>query len=236
LSASSTASLLTFERVALPAASTGARPLAGVDLDLAPGGLALVQVPRGPGAATLGEAAVGLLAPFKGLVRFMGSVWSDVSGARAIELRSAIGRVYEQTEWVSNLNVDENVILASCHHGSRPEEEIVDEALGLAQGFGLSELSSSRPDLVGHSELRACALVRAFLGEPTLLVLERPLRGVADQLFKPLVKEVSRARARGAGVLWMTPEERVLDSGELQADVRYVLEAGGLRGPEGDPS
>ncbi|MFT5049508.1 MAG: phospholipid/cholesterol/gamma-HCH transport system ATP-binding protein [Chlamydiales bacterium] len=234
MSAPISESRLAFERVALPEASTGARPLAGIDLRIAPGGLALIRVPRGPGAATLGEAALGLLRPFRGQVRYKGDDWAEVPGVEATRLRGTIGRVYEQAEWVSNLNVDENVILASCHHSARAEEEIVQEALGLARHFGLSELTSSRPHRVGHGELRACALVRAFLGAPDLLVLERPLRGVVDELLEPLLEQVRVARSRGAGVLWLTPEERVFEARALEADVRYVLEAGGLRPSGGD--
>lgn len=226
--------VLEFLDVDLPGSS--ARPaLAGIELSLTAGQLVLLECGRGPAAFPLADAALGLTRAARGVVRFEGVDWRERSAVQAAASRHAIGRVYAGTEWVSNLNVDENVILGCCHHTSRPEAQVVDEALALAARFGLDGLSSRRPELVPHDELRACALVRAFLGSPRLLVLERPLRGV-NGLRAPLLEALREARRSGAAVLWLTGDRTLFESDETGADLRYVLEGRALRAVGGDRS
>lgn len=225
--------VLEFEAADLVDARSTGVPLREVRLRLEAGQLALIEAPTGIQELLLPAAAEGLLRPAAGFVRYLEVDWRERGPLAAQRARHTIGHVFEGTEWVSNLNVDENVLLASCHHTHRPEAELVEEALALARRFGLEELTSKRPNLVGRQELRACALVRAFLDTPRLVLLERPLRGVARLLGEALAALVSEYRASGGAVLWISSEVSVLRSETLLPDHRFVLEPPALRAEEG---
>lgn len=200
-----------------------------VDLRVESGELVLVHVPRAPVATTLCDAAMGLAAVSEGELRFEGRRWDERSPVERGAARFRIGRVYERTEWIANLNVDENVLLPAFHHTSRPEADLVAAALELAGAFGLEDLPSARPDRMDARQLRIAAMVRAFLGAPQLVLLERPLRGGVVDLARALLETVRASCARGSGVLWFTAERELFDSAETGADRRYLW---GRQGPE----
>ena len=100
--------------------------------------------------------------------------------------------------------MDENITLASRHHTLRPVPEIEQEALALAQSFGLPEIPRKRPALLRRADLRRCEWVRALIGTPSLVVLEHPTRDVFAEAIPKLVAAVRAARARGAAVMWIT--------------------------------
>ena len=178
--------------------------LSGVSLALRPGALAMVYIPEGFAYTPLADAVQGLVEPDAGVAKYRGEDWRAMDPARAAAQRGTIGRVFDQRGWISNLDVDENITLASRHHTTRPVPEIEQEALELARSFGLDELPRKRPAVVRRADLRRCEWVRALLGGPALIVLEHPTRDVFAEAVPKLVAALRAARARGAAVLWIT--------------------------------
>src|SRR4051794_36234792 len=83
---------------------------------LTTGALTLIRLEREAVRLPLGDAACGAVELEHGAVRFMGSDWRKMPFHQAIQCRGKIGRTFEGHAWVSNLDVDENVILAQRHH------------------------------------------------------------------------------------------------------------------------
>ncbi|MCB9899677.1 MAG: hypothetical protein H6825_16850 [Planctomycetes bacterium] len=216
--------VLAFERAAFAGEADHDCELVDVDLALAAGELALLRVPSRSSRLPLADAAQGLVRPRAGRVLFEGRPWHERRPSETIAARARIGRVYEGAEWVSNLDLDENVILPACHHTRRGEEEIVAEALALARSFQLEELPAVRRPLASRVDLRALALVRALLGAPRLLLLERPLRDGAHALLAAgLAEGLRRAREGGAAVLWTTDSSAVWQDPAWEPTLRLAL-------------
>ena len=178
--------------------------LAGASLVLRAGALAMVYIPEGFAYTPLADMVQGLVEPDAGVVRYRGGDGRAMDPARAAAQRGTIGRVFDQRGWISNLDVDENITLASRHHTLRPVPEIEQEALALAQSFGLPEIPRKRPALLRRADLRRCEWVRALIGTPSLVVLEHPTRDVFAEAIPKLVAAVRAARGRGAAVMWIT--------------------------------
>ena len=185
--------LLTVTVENLPGYDVG---LAGASLSLDRGHLGLVMLERPNFRTPLADLAGGLLEPDSGAVEFLGRDWQRCLPSRAARMRGLIGRVFEGQNWISNLNVDENVLLQQRHRGRMSEEELLAQATALAITFGLSELPATRPAVTSPHDLKRSACVRAFLGEPCLLLLERPTHGFED-LFEPVLAEVEKAPSAG---------------------------------------
>ncbi|MCX6348354.1 MAG: hypothetical protein NTV79_02475 [Candidatus Aureabacteria bacterium] len=178
--------------------------LEGASFAIAPGELLLVEVEKGHGRNPLADVAEGLVDPDRGAVFFRGREWAAMTAGESAENRGRIGRVFESGGWLSNLNIDENATLSQRHHTVRPVEEIGAEAEGLARAFGLSELPKIRPAVAKRPERRAAEWVRAFIGEPSLIILEHPMSEAYNASFPALAAAAAAATRRGAGVLWLT--------------------------------
>lgn len=226
--------VLEFDRVTwtvLPPYETG---LQGVAFAVQPGELVAVRVQAAAGGLPVADAAQGLLEPEAGCVRIGGDDWRALAPDAAARRRGATGRVFSGRGWVSNLDVDENVVLAQRHHTARPLGAIREEAEAWARRFGLSGLPAARPAALGRAVLRRAEWVRAFLGTPTLIILEQPSRDLGAGELTPLVAAVAGARERGAGVLWIAEDESEWRVAAAQASRRYGRAGDALTPWEGE--
>lgn len=75
--------------------------------------------------------------------------------------------------------------------------------------------------------------MRAFLGEPLLVILEDPTYAAHTNLLKPLVDAIRVARNRGAAVIWFSPAVEIWRDRSIPVTRRYrvagneLMEVGG---------
>jgi len=214
--------------------------LSDVSLSLAGGDLATVLLDRVRFRTPLPDVACGVAELEAGNAIFLGKPWTKYFASAAARHRGMIGRVFDDHPWVSNLDVDENVLLPHLHHRHGSAGKLRERARELAGQFGLNDLPTARPVATRPDELKRAACVRAFLDEPRLLVLQRPTFGVYPDLMDPLLAAIERARARGAAVLWLEDVPDVFDHPKIRATVQYRmngprLELIGATPPGGTP-
>ena len=195
--------VLAFDDVTVEGARRYDSTIWQVSFRLDPGQMLLVLLEREHLRLPLADAAGGLAEPDAGAVRFLGHDWRSLSPDAAAAARGQIGRVFAEQAWVSHMGVDENILLSQRHHTRRPDAEIRDEAARLAQVFSLPGLPRGLPSQVRREDRRRAECVRAFMGEPRLVVLERPV-GDDHEIMPPLVSCIRAARKRGAAVVWLT--------------------------------
>lgn len=215
--------ILEFTDVTIAAAPLGHAGLSHVNARFGPGTLTVIQVEPGNEQLPLADLAEGLLCPAEGHVLFQGEAWTSMLPEQMLQRRAQIGRVFDGHGWISNLNVNENTTLSQRHHTRRPGAEILAEAEALARAFGLSELPKIRPALVARQDLQRAEWIRAFLGRPLLVLLERPMQGVPLEHLPRLLGAVREACARKATVLWLTDNDRIERHPELPPTTRYVM-------------
>jgi phospholipid/cholesterol/gamma-HCH transport system ATP-binding protein len=202
-------SILKFANVTIPVSPHYETDLWNISFELNSGDLLLVRIERENERLPLADAAEGLVPATQGGVRFRGEDWHGMSADHAAAQRGKIGRLFEDEGWISDVDVDQNIMLAQRHHTIRSEEEILAEALRFARMFGLPGLPRGRPGMMRRWDLRKAACIRAFLGQPTLIILEQPVRGVYADFMAPLVNAVQSARRRGAAVLWTVTDPQI---------------------------
>ncbi len=220
--------VLEFRNVTLPAHPPYDAGVRGLSFALAPGELALVRLPYGASVTPLADLACGVIDPEEGEVLFRGESWATQSADHEAVQRGFIGRVFERAGWLSNLDVDENVTLARRYHQRLEPEAALAQAQELAARLGLAGLPAGRPAAVPRGELLRAQWVRALLGEPALLLLERPGRDLSAAVVAPLVAEVNRRRAAGVAVLWLTDDHERLEPAGLTPTLKFDLEDGNI--------
>lgn len=218
-------SILRFEKVKLVTEQGGGGETIDFEMNLFGGDLALINLERPRFGSVLADACCGLHQVAAGAIFFLGKDWSALPSNTANALRGRIGRVFTYGNWINRLTLMENILLPQLHHTRRKFAELRDEAVGLAGHFGLPGLPSGRPDDVMRTDHQRAACIRAFLGQPSLILLEEPTNGVYPEILPPLINAIRKACDRGCGVIWLTFEDQVWNDSLLPATYRYRLTA-----------
>lgn len=215
--------ILSFDDVSLMADLAGRSQSVDLSLDLMGGELSLIRIERQRQGTVVGDACAGLALPRKGAVYFLGKEWSQLPPDIANALRGRIGRVFARGNWIGHLSLFENVLLPQLHHTRRRVTELRDEAVMLAEKFGLPGVP------LGHSndslpvDLQRAACVRAFLGQPVLILLEEQNPGCFKEMMPNLINVIREARDRGAAVMWLTSDKFIWRDESIPATRRYRL-------------
>jgi heme exporter protein A len=133
------------------------RVFAGVDVEVAAGGLLLVTGPNGSGKTTLLRILAGLAAPS--------------AGELTLPPREQVGYVGHAPMVYRELTALENLTLfGELYHVSERQERIG----MLLERFGLWEARHDRAATYSRGMQQRLALCRALLHEPTRVVLDEP--------------------------------------------------------------
>lgn len=197
----------------------------GMSLNLAirQGELCLIQLHSVQRAADFSQACVGLMPPVSGSVRFYGHEWSEMAPSVAQRVRGRIGQMFNRGGWLPDLSVLENVLLPMLHHTRSSLDSLRSDAAALARGFAMPGIPLGYPSEYGEEVLRRAACVRAFLGEPLMVVLQVPTRGVYSRILPGLINAAREARNRGAAVIWLTAEREVWRDMTIPASSCYRM-------------
>jgi phospholipid/cholesterol/gamma-HCH transport system ATP-binding protein len=215
--------VLEFQEVAVDGGHPYDTSIWQVTFSLMRGDLLLIYLEPGHLHTPLADAAQGLVEPSQGRVRYLGCDWRQRTDRQANEARASIGRLYSEPGWLSDLDMEENITLAQRHHTHRPESEIRDEASELALLFSLPGLPSGPSTSMRRQDLRGAACVRALLGKPTLLILERPTASVYPTIMPALMTSIGVARSRGSAVLWTTADREVWNDPGIRPTARASM-------------
>ena len=194
----------------------------GVDVRVEEGEIVTIVGPNGAGKTTLLKTVTGLLKAWSGSVRFDGQDITRTPG----HLRPEQGLVMvpEGRQLFSFMTVEENLQLGAYGKRSRASA-----AATLDEVFELFPiLVERRKQLAGSlsgGEQQQCALGRAVMTRPRLLILDEPSLGLAPILVERILELVQRLATTGLTVLLV--EQNVHDALEM-ADRAYVLEQGSI--------
>ena len=194
-----------------------------VDFALGAGDLVLVQPGDDQHERLLVDVACGLALPARGTVRFLARAWPDLPADQANALRGRIGHVVRRGAWISYLPLLDNILLSQLHHTRRPHAAIRAEAAWWASWFALPGLPTGRPAEVAPAILQRAACVRAFLGQPSLIIIETVAGGLGDGLLAALINAMRVVRDRDAAVLWFAQDGDLFREPSLPATRRLRL-------------
>ena len=213
---------------AVPVRGADEPGMAPVSLQLFPGELALIEINDPRRAARFADLCCGLVRLAEGSVKFLGRDWTAMTHDYAAALRGRIGRVFAEGGWIEFVDIATNIFLPQLHHTRRDGRDVREEAAKLACRFGLPGLPIGNPRDLSTKDLARAACIRAFLGEPALLVLESPLQGRFTDLIVPLVEILTSARQNGAAAIWLTNSELVWRDRSIPVTHRLRLREYGL--------
>jgi phospholipid/cholesterol/gamma-HCH transport system ATP-binding protein len=203
--------------------------LAGaLDMQLEPGDLALVDARDLPLASGFADLCCGLHRATDGEVRFLQRDWSRQPAEMADALRGLIGRVMSNPGWLRFLDATANVLLQQIHHTRSDLDTLREDAARLATHFGLPGLPNGPIAELSPGDLMRVGFVRAFVGEPKLVILESPVQGVYQDMVPALLNRLWEVRDRGGAAIWLTRSRMIWDNPLFPATHRLRLDHQGL--------
>ena len=201
-----------------------------LDLPLEPGDLALIDARDLLLASGFADLCCGLLPPQEGEVRFLQRDWSRQPLEMADALRGLIGRVMSNPGWLRFLDATTNVLLQQIHHTRTNLDALREDAARLATHFGLPGLPNGPIAELSPGDLMRLGFVRAFVGEPKLVILESPVQGLHQDLVPALLNRLWEVRDRGGAAIWLTRSRLIWDNPLFPATHRLRLDHQGLSG------
>ena len=204
------------------------RSAGALDLQLEPGEFALIDARDLPLASGFADLCCGLHHPADGEVRFLQRDWSAQPGEMADALRGLIGRVMANPGWLRFLDATTNVLLQQIHHTRSDLEALREEAARLATHFGLPGLPNGPMAELSAGDQMRVGLVRAFVGEPKLVILESPVQGLYQDMVPALLNRLWEVRDRGGAAIWLTRSRMIWDNPLFPATHRLRLDHQGL--------
>jgi lipopolysaccharide export system ATP-binding protein len=173
----------------------GQQILRGIDLALPAGSVLGVLGPSGAGKSTLFKCLVGELAPQAGRAILQGRDMTQLP--LWVRARLGLGYVPQTPSVLFELSVAKNLRTFSKLAGVS-----FDDALALAQEFGLDARLSLAAGQLSGGERRRLELVRAALGQPKVLVCDEPLTGLDPAMVSRVATLFRRIAGRGGAVIF----------------------------------
>jgi branched-chain amino acid transport system ATP-binding protein len=199
------------------------RALFDVSLDVPPGEAVGVIGPNGAGKTTLMRVISGLVPLRGGAMTFEGRSVGGLPAHRMV--RQGIAHVPENRRLFARLSVEDNLRIGAFIPQARAR--FAEELERVYQLF--PRLKDRREQLAGTlsgGEQQMCAIGRALMSRPKLLLMDEPSAGLAPLVVQQVFELVQRIRAEGLTVLIVEQNvPQVLDV----VDRAYLLEVGSIK-------
>ena len=194
-----------------------------VSLEVNAGEAVAVIGPNGAGKTTLMRVISGLIRPLKGAITMEGTNVVTTPAHRILEL--GIAHVPENRRLFPRMTVEDNLRMGAFIPAARAKfAQRLDFVYEL-----FPRMKERRNQLAGTmsgGEQQMCAIGRALMSEPRLLLLDEPSAGLAPVIVQQVFGLVERIRASGLTVLIV--EQNVRQVLKV-VDRAYLLEAGTIR-------
>ena len=180
--------------------------------------LALIGA-NGAGKSTLLATISGLLRPRSGKIVFDGR---EIAGAAADAIvRAGIAHVPQGRRLFAGLTVKQNLMLGAY---TRRDGEQEKDLVWVFETFPrLKERQLQLAGTMSGGEQQMCAIGRALMSRPKLLLIDEPSLGLAPVVVDDLLDVLRKIHDQGTTVLMV---EQDIQTALEEADRGYVLETG----------
>ena len=193
-----------------------------ISLEVKAGEAVAVIGPNGAGKTTLMRVISGMTAPFSGSLTMEGQSLGAVKPHEIVNL--GIAHVPENRRLFPRMTVEDNLKLGAFAKKAREDS---DKNLNFVYEL-FPRMKERRDQLAGTmsgGEQQMCAIGRAIMSGPKLLLMDEPSAGLAPVVVQQVFGLVKRIREEGYTVLIV--EQNVQQVLKV-ADRAYLLEAGQL--------
>ncbi|MBN2822256.1 MAG: ABC transporter ATP-binding protein [Coriobacteriia bacterium] len=210
--------------------------LDGASVEIREGEFVSVMGPSGSGKSTLMFTLSGMDRLDGGQVLFDGRDLSTLSENDLADLRRAdMGFVFQQPTLLSNLNILDNVILASMHDNRRDVDSIKQRAMTLLERAGIAELADRDITQASGGQLQRVGICRALMNDPKVLFGDEPTGALNSSAADEIMRLLAEIHRNGTTIMLVTHDIKVAARTQrvlflLDGKIAGEFEAGEYRG------
>ena len=178
------------------------------DIKLLKGEDLLVLGDSGVGKTTLIQILAGLLKSESGEIELCNINYNQLSSKEMDQFRGKhIGMIFQQSHFVRNLNILDNILLSLYLSKHRQDKQGI---VQLLEEIGLGDKLKSMPDELSQGEQQRAAIALAVIKKPALILADEPTSSLDDancQKIITLLKE--QAEKTGSQLIIITHDNRI---------------------------
>ena len=192
-----------------------------INMEVQKGSLVALVGANGVGKTTLMKTLIGVLRPWSGSIVFNGEDITDFDPDKRVKM--GISLVPEGRQLFYGMTVEENLKMGA--YVRDPNEDVNGD---LEFVYSLFErLRERRKQLAGTlsgGEQQMCAIGRALMANPKLLLIDELSLGLAPVIVDRLIEVISRIRKERDTTIFLVEQDVEVALGI--ADIGYVIETG----------
>jgi len=194
--------------------------LKGVSIEVREGEIVTLIGANGAGKSTTLRSINGLNHPRRGTIEFLGK---DITNDAAHDIvRMGIAQSPEGRKLFPRMTVTENLEMGAFQRRDKSGmKEDMDRVFELFPR--LAERRTQKAGTMSGGEQQMCAIGRALMARPTLLMLDEPSMGLAPIFVQRIFETIVEVNKQGTSILLV--EQNALMALDV-ADRGYVLETG----------
>ncbi|WP_275099727.1 ABC transporter ATP-binding protein [Sedimenticola hydrogenitrophicus] len=206
--------------------------LKGVSLEVPKGGIVALLGANGAGKSTTLKAISNLLGAergdvTKGNILYKGEAVESLNPSDLV--KRGVIQVMEGRHCFEHLTIEENLLTGA--YTRRDGRKAIAQSLELIYDYfpRLRERRSSQAGYTSGGEQQMCAIGRAMLAQPEMILLDEPSMGLAPQLVEEIFEIVKKLN-QNEGVSFLLAEQntnvalRYSDYGYIMENGRVVME------------
>lgn len=191
----------------------------GLSVSLPAGSVTSLIGASGSGKSTLFALLAGMLTPVRGQITVAGNNLATIDRKRRA---ATVGLVFQRFHLLPYLDVVDNVLAGAIADASKADRA---QATATLEQLGLGHRLHHRPEQLSTGERQRCAIARALLLNPPVLLADEPTGNLDPAASEPVMAALRAAAAAGTTVVIATHDYALAET----ADLRYRLEDGALQ-------
>ncbi|MAF84145.1 MAG: ABC transporter ATP-binding protein [Chromatiales bacterium] len=197
------------------------RALDHVSMDLQHGQLMAVLGPSGAGKSSLLAVCGGLQTPSSGRIWIGETEITGVSRSALTRIRQQqVGFVFQQSNLLSSLTSIDQLLLLVHMRGKRPGKADRERAMSLLDEVGMSHRLDRRPSELSGGERQRVGIARAFMMNPSLLLVDEPTSMLDQQRGRQIVELLVReCHDHNVATLMVTHDQGILETADRVVDI-----------------
>jgi len=184
--------------------NTKAATISNINMNLQTGEFVAIMGSSGSGKSTLLYLLSGLDELTSGEIRFQGEAIQYKTEREKAKFRSQyLGFVFQSHNLIPNLSLLEN-ILVPAYLVSKDKKQVQRRAYELLEQVQLDQLAMRLPTQVSGGEKQRCAILRAIINQPAILMADEPTGNLNSAHSKQILSLFQDLHQQGQSILMVT--------------------------------
>lgn len=193
----------------------------------------VIMGPSGAGKSTLLYALSGMDSISGGSVRIFGKTKElhRMSEKEMAQIRSErFGFVFQQMNLVSNLTIEENVLVAGYNKREKKPSDMNVRVDSLLRQLDIEQIRDQLPGQVSGGEAQRAAIARALVNEPDILFADEPTGSLNRANTMNILDILNDVHANGQSILMVTHDMKAavrgnrilyLSDGKITGELKF---------------